>query len=144
VADPQESVAHLAFAALPHVAEAPLRALLEVAALAVAGLGVALGLVQRVLARRDVSILKAETKMFRTCYIYPSQFKLFVKLFVTLFVKLFVKPDDQKADVDKLGIEGLEPLWLNKNFRETGSCCIEVLTPRLGRWSTQTCKVILG
>ncbi len=60
VADPQESVAHLAFAALPHVAEAPLRALLEVAALAVAGLGVALGLVQRVLARRDVSILKGE------------------------------------------------------------------------------------
>ncbi len=55
---------------------------------------------------------------------YPSQFKL--------FVKLFVKPDDQKADVDKLRIEGIvEPLWLNKNFRETGSCCIEVLTPRL-------------
>jgi hypothetical protein len=68
---------------------------------------------------------------------YPSQFKL--------FVKLFVKPDDQKADVDKLGIEGTEePLWLNMHFRETGSCCIEVLTPRLGRWSTQTCKVILG
>ncbi len=34
--------------------------------------------------------------------LYPSQFKLFDKLFATLFVKLFVKPDDQKADVDKL------------------------------------------